>query len=516
MALLDRGGRTTWAKLPDDVRNVSYPVELDDGRIFWVTDRGLLRLRNDGTLQRVSAAVRLACGDARGGDGETIVQAMAGGRTLVHADGLLFIIDRKDRVQPVVGQVDCAKRLYRRGFAATNDGSVYFEVEEALYRRDPGGRVRALPVAGTTGTIYSIKTFGDDVLVSAKEGLFHTRSGRSLRRIVPKGHDAELHSTVNDLDGRPLICVDKNVLHRLDAHGDLQPLRAAAGVDCGGWVSRAGSLGLLMLPGGKASPVLVTRDERAIIIPGARVWPVAQLRDGSMILMSLPANPGESWIPGREEESSLPHSLILVSPQGRIEPVAFDGPEVELKPQRDPTWQERSAVRAVHFTSPMLGWAVLGKRGLLSTTVDAGAQWRGVTSDNVPIVGVASLAFTADGRHGIAAGKDALWRTDDAGATWTKTPWQSEIFDVHQIRLLGSAGARAVAVVDRRDHDNIVVELWVSDDGGRTWVAPALPVPGPLAWARNQMAGVGFDAAGRGGWLVAADRLLVTGDGGNT
>lgn len=514
IAIMDANGRTTWARVPDDVALLSHPIELADGRIFWLTDRGLLQQRDDGSFKVQSLAVRLACQREVNAAAMPFLHELVDGLTLVLARGVLFTIDRMDRVAPILNPMSCTRTLGERDVAATNDGLVYFVNDDVLHRADAHGRTVAITATTATGTIYSLNAYGADVLVSTQEGLFQVRKGRSLDRVVQRGRS--VHALYEpDIDGRPLICVDNTLLHRLDPQGVLHPLRAADEVHhCG--VTRAGTAALLIRRD-EASHLLITRDDRAITVPGARVWPVAQLRDGSAILLTMPAQrDGNAWTIAPDEEESIPHALLRAAPDGGIEPVAFGGPEVTVGRPRDPTWQERAQVRAIHFTSATRGWAIMGRRGILSSTLDAGAQWRGVIANGASIQGLVSLAFSADGRHGIAAGKDELWRTDDAGATWTRLPWQGAIYDLRRVGLVDPDGARAYAVVDRLIDQTFTSDLLRSDDGGRTWLQQSLPLPGTVASEYGSLSATEFDPSGRNGWIVGADRLLLTRDGGTT
>jgi photosystem II stability/assembly factor-like uncharacterized protein len=512
-ALVDANGRAVWARLPDDVTMVS-PIQLEDGRLFALTERGLLRLREDGTTRRVSTTVRLRFAGSEP-DEPRLLGTLAEGRTLVVAHGSIFTVDRKDRVRVIARGSARTDPFDERHVATTTDGVVYFVKDDALYGADSGGRAIVIASADATGTIYSIESFDADLLVNAKQGMFHVRKGRPFERVVPMGHDAYEFFRA-DLDGRPLICVDKNALHRLDSGGLLQPLPAVAGIPCEGGVEPVGSIGMLMRQG-QQSHAFITRDDRAIMIPGGRVWPVAQLQDGSAILLTMPVGRYEMATAFDPDElARIPHSLIRVAAGDRIEPVAFEGPDVAPVPPADPTWFERRQLRAFQFWSPTHGWAIVGERGALATTVDSGVTWSGVLVDGKPLEGLAALSFTTDGRHGIAAGKDAVWRTDDGGADWKRLPWSLKIFDVQQVQLLEPEGSRAYAIAARVGENAITTDLFVSNDGGRTWGEQPLPIAATVGSVFDSQLAMGFDSTGSNGWLVARDRLLTTGDRGNT
>jgi photosystem II stability/assembly factor-like uncharacterized protein len=142
--------------------------------------------------------------------------------------------------------------------------------------------------------------------------------------------------------------------------------------------------------------------------------------------------------------------------------------------------------------------------------------WSGVHVDGKPLEGLAALSFTTDGRHGIAAGKDAVWRTDDGGADWKRLPWSLKIFDVQQVQLLEPEGSRAYAIAARVGENAITTDLFVSNDGGRTWNEQPLPIAATVGSVFDSQLAMGFDSTGSDGWLVARDRLLTTGDRGHT
>jgi photosystem II stability/assembly factor-like uncharacterized protein len=511
LARMDASGATQWAALPADV-TLASPFELEDGRLFLLTDRGLLRMRDDGTTQQVTAAVRLGCADTEKAK-ISLIETLADGRSLILAYPGLFTIDRTNRVTVIAGPYACSDWVSEQlKIAVTADGWIYFVRDDVLYGADRRGRVTRIAGKAETDEIDSLHVHGADLLVETSDGLLHLRGGGSLRRVLPTGQDADLLRQT-DLDGRPLICVDKSALHRLDNEGNLQPLPALAGIPCGGFMLRIGSVGLLLQTRDRRH-VLITRDHRAIIIPGARVWPVAALQDDAVVLLTLPAareDAGYSLDP--DESARAPHALIRVSTEGRIDPITLEGPEFDLKPPALLSWPERREIGAIHFSSPTRGWAIFGERGALAQTVDGGVQWRAVRPDGLLLEGLESISFTSDGRRGLAAGKEALWRTDDAGATWKRISWPDAIFSVAQVVLADPEGVRAYVIAERVGENRITADLLVSSDGGLHWQQPALPLPATVA---HPVAAMGFDAAGQGGWLVAGDRLLTTRDGGST
>lgn len=525
-AVLDSAGRMRWAVPPGDVVALSNPIELRDGRVFFLSDRGLMRLREDGALHRVSTAVRMSCSDSRAWT--PWARSLPDGRTVVQVNGVLFAIDGKDRVVPILRPESCERAIGEDDVAATPDGWIYYIHGDRLLRADRNGRSGEVPVPEKTDRLYSVKAYGADLLLKGSSGVFHLRGDGRLARLVPGVAKFDLLSDA-DLDGRPLICVEGTLLHRLDADGKLQPVAGVVAEHCWG-VRRVGSMGLLMSRD-RDSHVLITGDGRVIDIGGARAWHVTQLRDGSAVLGVLPRARYEStWRLDEDEEAALPHAMIRVWPDGRIEPIPFEGRDLALKSPDDPLWPERRQIRSVHFSSPSTGWAIFGKRSLLSATSDAGATWKGVVSGGETIQGVSALHFTADGRHGIAVGSDVIWRTDNSGAGWVRVPYPTGMRDIREVSLLEPAGVRAFAIAEIRSDKEIRTQVIGSRDGGLTWVPEALPLPGASTDKSSERSSsneavypgyqwlryLQFDLSGRNGVVVGAGRVMTTEDGGDT
>lgn len=155
----------------------------------------------------------------------------------------------------------------------------------------------------------------------------------------------------------------------------------------------------------------------------------------------------------------------------------------------------------------------VGGHTLILRTTDGGTTWTHLSADAVPAPLEGEGAFAASGgcvtsvgkHHGwIATGGPGarLFRTEDAGATWT----------VHATPLVrGASGgmtaaafrdpARGIAVagrIDQMNADTAAAAVGISDDGGRSWRLVTRP---PRAGAPFGVAWVG-------------ERVLVVGPGG--
>jgi photosystem II stability/assembly factor-like uncharacterized protein len=78
--------------------------------------------------------------------------------------------------------------------------------------------------------------------------------------------------------------------------------------------------------------------------------------------------------------------------------------------------QSGGAPRVIHVSSSD-AW-ILDGRGNVLVTRDGGKSWEIVLKAGGPLVG----ATLVDGMHGWAVGGQTIWRTNDAGRTWTKLP----------------------------------------------------------------------------------------------
>jgi photosystem II stability/assembly factor-like uncharacterized protein len=72
-------------------------------------------------------------------------------------------------------------------------------------------------------------------------------------------------------------------------------------------------------------------------------------------------------------------------------------------------------VSAVHFVSPVLGYAIAGNTGTLLRTTDGGVSW-GLATGAPAVAQAACFSSAQDGYLGTLG---RIWRTTDAGATWS-------------------------------------------------------------------------------------------------
>ena len=523
IVVVDPSGRTRRAMPPADVRALSRSFELDDGRVFWLSDQGLLRLGESDTLELVSHVVRLACADQVDGEhADAWTRALPDGRTLVHVQGSLFTVDRAGRVVAIARPGKCpVVATDKDNVAVAADGTIYFAREETVHRAARNAETVALVSATETGPIFRVERRGRHVIVQAREGHFLLRAEGRLQPLAPIGAKGAVVSCLGDelphLDEEPLVCVDGNSLHRLDGDGNLRAVSGAATVRCDRWAERIGALGVILSTGDNGH-VLVTHDDRLVPMPSGRLAWAASLADGSQVFMALDCREAscERATPlTPAEQAAIPRSFIRVAPDGGKGLVAFEGPPPASGRGVGPTWAERIDIRAVHFTNATRGYAIFGERGIVATTDDGGATWRGIGADGEGVAGAASMSFTGDGRRGIIIGQRVAWATDDAGATWNRTPLQDQIVEIGEVWLLDPDGARAYAITGWKREPHATTELVRSDDGGRTWVPQVLPLPAQPEGVFH-LHSLGFDRSGTRGWVVARNRLLATRDRGET
>lgn len=97
--------------------------------------------------------------------------------------------------------------------------------------------------------------------------------------------------------------------------------------------------------------------------------------------------------------------------------------------------------------------------GGLTTSVDGGQTWSPL--ETPPTYPMTALAATPDGRVLFAGSSDALYRSEDAGRTWSSTAYKGSAFAVAV-----TPDGRNVAVVSRTG------EFFRSSDAGASWPGP--------------------------------------------
>lgn len=105
----------------------------------------------------------------------------------------------------------------------------------------------------------------------------------------------------------------------------------------------------------------------------------------------------------------------------------------------------------------MSGWGLWGG-GVVAFSEDGGVTWSRRDS-GIEGVSIRALAVSAvDPQILVAGGLDGVWRSTDAGKTWTKISSQENVESL---------------AIDPRTSDTIFVgtwrQAWRSEDGGRTW-----------------------------------------------
>jgi photosystem II stability/assembly factor-like uncharacterized protein len=157
---------------------------------------------------------------------------------------------------------------------------------------------------------------------------------------------------------------------------------------------------------------------------------------------------------------------------------------------------------------------IVGEFGTLLATADGGEHWR-----QIPLPTEKTLfgVHFRSPEEGWVVGIDGIiLHTQDGGQTWVTQNGLTEsgaIEDVSFVEAMANPGLYAVSVEGRR---GIVVgdngALFVSDDGGNTWVRRALPEEHRLTWMRDAVvtpSGRGF-LVGAAGFTAASEGDSVT------
>ncbi len=211
---------------------------------------------------------------------------------------------------------------------------------------------------------------------------------------------------------------------------------------------------------------------------GGRSWQPLPIRQDAMEM--TPAADGSIVIAG--------HLVLTASRDGgkTWQPIAANLPNLDIHGfARDPG-------------DPARMWAALATGGLWKSS-DSGTDWTRVRDDNVlmpvavraggttrllaldvsglvasddggrtwsplatpPTYPMTALTATPDGQVIYAGASDGLYRSDDAGTSWTATAYRGSAF-----AIATSDDGATVAVVSRE------TDFFRSPDGGRTWPGP--------------------------------------------
>jgi photosystem II stability/assembly factor-like uncharacterized protein len=169
------------------------------------------------------------------------------------------------------------------------------------------------------------------------------------------------------------------------------------------------------------------------------------------------------------------------------------------------TERDRMSVQSVHFFDTERGLAATDSGQILSTS-DGGASWTLVRTQ-VRVAGLSGFFFL-DERRGWAAGSGDVIRTDDAGEHWTPT-------GTSNLEASYRSPIRAIQFPD--DGNGWIAGMQSSlartRDGGVTWEAVSVPIPGG---ERRSFWDLSF-VDSQFGWVVGEEgTMLSTTDGGLT
>ncbi len=145
------------------------------------------------------------------------------------------------------------------------------------------------------------------------------------------------------------------------------------------------------------------------------------------------------------------------------------------------------SIGAIHFPNADTGYAV-GETGFVFRTIDGGANWTRLTNS---ITTSLSSVYFFDGKNGLAAGSSALYRTSNAGVTWTVS--------------YPGFGDDIQSLVFVNNYEGYMIQssfngiIYRTIDGGLSWALVAVPTNSYL-----------FDLA------VFGDKILVVGSSGKT
>lgn len=153
-------------------------------------------------------------------------------------------------------------------------------------------------------------------------------------------------------------------------------------------------------------------------------------------------------------------------------------------------------VASMHFVDAQRGWVVSDSGGVFAT-VDGGSAW----VEQGPLSGGLGAVRFANANVGIALGLDGrVWRTDNAGATWTPRAGPATGV-LQQLTFVDSSKAWAVG------SGGLVAS---SADAGATWTSVVIPGCGHCVFGNV------FFTDASNGWVVGGAAIYATRDGGST
>jgi len=152
---------------------------------------------------------------------------------------------------------------------------------------------------------------------------------------------------------------------------------------------------------------------------GGRTWErLTTPCRGSSVTIDFPAA-GEGWLVCNGDQSTPKSSHVLYHSKDAGTSWQTVGP-IQVGSGTGPL----SAIAAIDFVSPQVGWAV-DSGGHLIRSDDAGQNWTERLNAGEPLVGVQFIGETT----GWALGTRHLWRTVDAGQTWNRASLSDATLD---------------------------------------------------------------------------------------
>jgi photosystem II stability/assembly factor-like uncharacterized protein len=187
-----------------------------------------------------------------------------------------------------------------------------------------------------------------------------------------------------------------------------------------------------------------------------------------------------------------------------------DGGSVATSADGGVTWTSRTpgpqpVLRGIAFASPAIGAAV-GDAGTILRTVDGGDSWAAVSGPS-STMSMNDIAFPTP-QVAIAVGDGAIWRSVDAGATWSA------------VIPRGGPALRAVRFTSPT-HGVAVSSgsILYTDDAGLTWQSASTdgaPMVQSVAFGSSLVGVAVGDGLPPGGWGIAGGAIQRTTDGGAT